>query len=49
MEVLTKQLVEATIVPANVSQDQAMRSDFYGQGHTNGNFIPEGVLEEAKY
>lgn len=51
LEVLTKKLLGATIVHANenVNQAQALRCEFYEQGHTNGNCIPEGFTEEAQY
>lgn len=32
-----------------MSQVQALQCDFYGQGHANGNSIPEGVTKEAQY
>lgn len=45
VDVLTNQLVGATIVPSNVRQVQALRYNFCGQGHANGNWVPKGITK----
>ena len=46
LEVLTKQLDGATIIPENVIQVQAFLCMFYGQDHANAYYVPDGFSKE---
>lgn len=39
----------AVIIPSNVSQVKSLWCDFYGHGHANIKFLPEGFTEESQY
>ena len=48
LETLTKEFHGFTM--ANKPQQvAAIKCDFYGEGHANGECVPEGVSEEANY
>ena len=49
IELLNKKLSESILSQANASQVQALKCDFYGEGHTNGMFHLEGSSEEAQF
>lgn len=45
IELLNKKLAEMSLDKPNVSQVQALRCDFYGDGHENGRLSLEGSSE----
>lgn len=47
IELLNKKLAKSSLGKANMSQVQALRYDFYGEGHANGRFSLEGSSEDA--
>lgn len=49
IELLNKKLSESSLSQANVSQVQALKCDFYGEGHGNGMCSLEGSSEEAQF
>lgn len=49
IELLNEKLAESSLGKANVSQVQALRCDFYGEGHENGRFSLERPCEKDKF
>jgi len=49
MEALSKQVQAISIRQVQVQQPQVLRCEFCGEGHANGECVPERVSEEASY
>lgn len=49
IELMNKKLYESSLSQANMSQIQALKYDFCGEGHANGICFLEGSSEEAQF